>query len=59
VVQPILIPLNEQLMMLIDKRNSDEKGCTHYNDSEIQQVADSLDLLGDFFSSLQVISSQT
>lgn len=35
VVQPILIPLNEQIQMLIDKKANDEPGFRPYTEDEI------------------------
>lgn len=36
----------------MDKRANDEKGFRPYTDQEITDISDSLQLLGDFFSSL-------
>ena len=59
VVQPILIPMNEQIQRLIDKRQNEEKGFLAFSDQDIREVSDSLQLLGDFWSSLHGLSSQT
>jgi len=45
--------------MLIDKKANDESGFRPFTDSEIMQVGDSLQLLGDFISSLHAMSNQT